>query len=206
GNRPQNRGQIGHLVVKLRCLASLRSEGGRIARNGWPNSPECALLELFMVMALAFGLSKLLGAQVVVRAIGVIGGVFLLWMGVGIVKDVIVKKISLSTTPGSSTRSGGVLVASGAATSLSNPYWTLWWATIGVGFLTKSMVQAGTSGLGVFYIGHILGDYVWYGIVGFAVAAGRRIFSDRVYRSTLLICGLFLILLAFSFIGDFKIF
>lgn len=164
-----------------------------------------ALLELIMVAALAVGLSKILGAQLVVRIIGVIGGLFLLWMGFGAVRDAALRRVSLSEASAGPAGNQGLLIASGAATSLANPYWTLWWATIGAGFLAKSIAQAGAVGIGLFYAGHILGDYAWYGAVGFSVAAGRRVLSDRIYRAVLLVCGAFLIALAVSFIGDFKI-
>ncbi|MGE5264576.1 MAG: LysE family transporter, partial [Acidobacteriota bacterium] len=44
------------------------------------------LLELVMVIALFFGLGDLLKQNTVAGVIGVLGGLFLLWMGWGIVK------------------------------------------------------------------------------------------------------------------------
>ncbi len=60
--------------------------------------------------------------------------------------------------------------------------------------------------MGLFYLGHVLGDYAWYAAVGFSVAAGRRFLSDRAYRAIVLACGGFLVALAISFVGDIKVF
>lgn len=165
-----------------------------------------ALLELAIAVALALGLSRFLGNELVIRAIGVIGGAVLLWMGAGIIRDVIGKRVSLSEIKASDAGGSGMLLASGVVTSVANPYWTLWWATIGAGLLAKSMLQAGAGGFVSFYLGHILGDYVWYVLVGFVVAAGSKFAGDTIYRAVLFACGLFLVALAISFMGGFRVF
>ncbi len=77
---------------------------------------------------------------------------------------------------------GGIIV------SLSNPYWTIWWATIGLAYLTAS-VRTGIAGVIIFFAGHIMADFVWYGIVSLGVAKGRNIIPDRVYKGVLKSCA-----------------
>jgi threonine/homoserine/homoserine lactone efflux protein len=74
-------------------------------------------------------------------------------------------------------------VIDGILTSASNPYWSLWWATIGLGYLLLSRGQ-GWRGVLAFFSGHILSDAAWYLFVGAGISAGRRWFTDRVYRSS----------------------
>ncbi|MHB0977574.1 MAG: LysE family transporter, partial [Candidatus Aquicultorales bacterium] len=95
---------------------------------------------------------------------------------------------------------------SGIATSLANPYWSLWWAAIGALILKDVLKTSGLGGLGSFYLGHIAGDFAWYGLVGVAVAGGRRVLSDSVYRGVLMVCGVFLTALAGAFILGIPIF
>jgi threonine/homoserine/homoserine lactone efflux protein len=90
-------------------------------------------------------------------------------------------------------------VLAGVLVSLSNPYWTLWWATVGLGYIVLSLKQ-GTAGLVSFFSGHILSDLAWYSLVAGAVAGGRRFLTPAVYRGILVCCGAFLIFLGGSFI------
>ena len=114
---------------------------------------------------------------------------------------------SPGAAPGhSATRSPGPLspgrmhpVLAGVLVSLSNPYWTLWWATVGLGYIVLSLKQ-GTAGLVSFFSGHILSDLAWYSLVAGAVAGGRRFLTPAVYRGILVCCGAFLIFLGGSFI------
>jgi threonine/homoserine/homoserine lactone efflux protein len=83
-------------------------------------------------------------------------------------------------------------VVAGILTSLSNPYWTIWWATIGLGYIVLSR-RLGTVGLLSFYVGHILSDLSWYSFVALALTLGRRAISDRIYRGVVAVCGVFLV-------------
>jgi threonine/homoserine/homoserine lactone efflux protein len=162
-------------------------------------------LELLLVVLLAAGLSAFLTQSSVSRAIAVCGGSFLLYMGSTMAKDAIGRKVSLSLSTADSAPAGHLPtkgigpVWAGILISLANPYWTLWWATVGLGYVTVAL-ESGLVGLAVFYTGHILADAIWYTAVAGAVAGGRRFLNDRVYRGILVVCGLFLIGLGCCFI------
>jgi arginine exporter protein ArgO len=51
----------------------------------------------------------------------------------------------------------------------------------------------GWPGLCSFYLGHISADLVWYCIVAFAVASGRRLCPPKIYRALIVSCGVILI-------------
>jgi threonine/homoserine/homoserine lactone efflux protein len=72
--------------------------------------------------------------------------------------------------------------------SLSNPYWTLWWATLGVALVTKGL-EFGLVGIVTFFLGHISSDFAWYTFVSYGVARGRGVISEKVYHAVLAICG-----------------
>jgi threonine/homoserine/homoserine lactone efflux protein len=92
-------------------------------------------------------------------------------------------------------------MAAGVVLSLANPYWLLWWCTIGLHYAALALRQ-GPVGLGVFYAGHIASDLAWYSAVAAAVAAGRRVFPPAVHRALLTACGLALVALGAWFLGD----
>ena len=159
-----------------------------------------ALLELAMVVALVFGLGDLLKQNAVAGTIGLLGGLFLLWMGFDIVRSAWQGKVSFDTTRDVSASSSGNPIIAGILASVANPYWILWWATVGAAYLI-TFRAFGIAGIVAFYIGHTLADWVWNNIVAFVVATGRRVMTDRVYRGILIMCGAFLIALSFYFLG-----
>lgn len=150
-----------------------------------------AVLELALVMALIMGLAPLLQLEPVFIVIALAGSAVLLWMGIGMLRSL----PSMSLITGEAHLASKNLIVSGIVMSLVNPYWCIWWATIGLGYILHSM-NAGTLGIVAFFSGHILGDLFWYAAVSTAVWKGRRLLSDRGYRILIGTCGVFLI--AFS--------
>ena len=85
-------------------------------------------------------------------------------------------------------------VVHGAAVSLANPYWLLWWVTIGAALVAKGLAL-GPAGVVAFFIGHELADLAWYAAVIFAVSSGRHLLSPKVYRVVMACLAAFLLVL-----------
>jgi threonine/homoserine/homoserine lactone efflux protein len=153
-----------------------------------------SLLELTLVILLMYGLAPLLKQEWVFAAIAIIGGVMLGFMGTGMLRSI----PSLSIHKDMDTAQGPHLVLAGILVSVSNPYWSLWWATIGLGYVLYSS-QYGPWGIFFFFIGHILGDLTWYSAISLAMAKGKRFLSDNHYRALIGTCAVFLLLLAVYF-------
>jgi len=129
----------------------------------------------------------------------VAGGAFIFWMGLGMAVDVRDGKLHVDLHATDQRRMGPF--AAGLTTSLSNPYWSLWWATFGLSWLLRSM-ERGVAGVLSFYTGHIMADVLWYFMVATLVVTGRRFLSDRAYNLVILACGAFLVVLGGRFMGD----
>ena len=99
-----------------------------------------SLLELVVVAALALGLTRLLDSDPAVTVIGVLGGLFLLWMSWGLVRNpgegtpVVTDQQRQEACP-----SIRVPLVGGVLVSLSNPFWAIWWLTVGATFMTRSL-------------------------------------------------------------------
>jgi len=92
-----------------------------------------------------------------------------------------------------------LFVPAGILISVANPYWIIWWASIGMAYLSKSL-EHGAAGVGSFFTAHILSDFLWLTFVGFVLASGRRLMSQRAYQGILMLCGFFLLALGVWFI------
>lgn len=153
-----------------------------------------AILELALVLALLMGLAPLLSMEPVFIFIALAGSVVLLWMAVGMLQSL----PAMTLVTEAKDASGKNLIMSGALMSIANPYWSIWWATIGLGYILHSM-DAGTMGVVAFFSGHILGDLFWYAAVSAAIWKGRRLLSDRGYRLLIGTCAVFLIIFSCLF-------
>ncbi|MGC9977121.1 MAG: LysE family transporter [Syntrophales bacterium] len=152
------------------------------------------ILEITLLVALVFGLAPFLQRNYVFAAVAIAGSVILLWIALGMVR--ILPKLTLSVNPGRTK--GGSLIKNGAILSIANPYWIVWWATIGFGYVIYSW-SFGIAGLAVFFTGHILADFVWYSAISSAVGKGRHLFTDGFYRWVTGTCAVVLILFACYF-------
>ena len=148
-----------------------------------------ALVEAALVVLLLVGLADLVQRPDVFGVIALIGGAMLLWMGVGMLRSLPGLSLDLQQQDTSGRMSP---VVAGGLISLANPYFTLWWATVGIGYLAVTSDRGWLGGL-TFYCFHILADLAWYALIAFAVSRGRNLLSDRPYRILIGSCALFLL-------------
>lgn len=147
-----------------------------------------AILEIGIVAVLASGLSAFLDHELVQPVIGLVGGSILIGIGLLTLFRLPRHAISQASNPTSIKGSGKTPILAGVLGSVSNPYWFIWWVTLGATYLLWALTL-GVPGVITFFCGHILGDLVWYCFVSFVVASGRRVINDGVYRGILAVCG-----------------
>jgi threonine/homoserine/homoserine lactone efflux protein len=152
------------------------------------------MLEMALVIALLLGLAPYLQQPGVFAATALAGAVTLLWMAYGMFRSL----PSLSLLSQGERKGGPHPIAGGILMSAANPYWIIWWATIGMGYILYSR-QYGIWGVAFFFAGHILADLAWYSAVATAVSRGRHLLTDRLYRGLIAGCAVFLVLLAVYF-------
>jgi threonine/homoserine/homoserine lactone efflux protein len=168
-------------------------------RFGWVAGPIMiighGILELTAVILLTTGLIRFVRSNAVQGVIGVIGGLVLLCLGYLTVQT----PGQTATGPGQAAAGWLHLVALGGLMSMANPYWWVWWATIGVAHVGWA-TQKGQAGGVTYFTGHILSDAIWYSAVSVALAAGRTLFSAGMLRGIYVVCGGFLVVLGVLFL------
>lgn len=166
------------------------------ARRGFIAAPLVvlghAVLEAALVVCLVAGLGSILLRDKVLGPIALLGALVLVWMGWTMLREFLRHRVDLDISLEAAPTSVGVPIFRGLLTSLANPYWIVWWATVGLTYIGASF-ERGATGLLAFFSGHILADLAWYSVVAAAVTAGRRSFIKRVYPSLNLVCGCFLV-------------
>lgn len=174
------------------------------ARHGFKAGPLIvlghAILELALIISLLAGLSLYLQKPAVTTVISIVGGAFLLFMGFNMIRDVLQGRVSLESNENNAGKAITMHpVMAGILVSVSNPFWSVWWATIGLTYLTIAF-KNGVMGITSFFSGHIMADLLWYSLIAAAIAGGRRFLKQQVYQTIIMLCGLFLMGLGGYFI------
>lgn len=152
------------------------------------------ILELALVIALLAGLAPLLSREDVFIFVSLLGGAILFWMAYTMFREM--GSMSLEIEKGQDKERS--LILAGIMLSIANPYWLIWWATIGLGYILYS-VKFGLPGVIAFFLGHILADLAWYSLISFGIAKGRRFFTDTFYRRLIGGCAAFLVVFSCYF-------
>lgn len=147
-----------------------------------------AILEGLVVVLVFFGAAEAIQHPRVFSTVAILGGLLMLWMGYGMLRNLSSLRLELEVVK----ETGLHPVVAGAVISLANPYFTIWWATIGFSYLIVAH-EAGIIGVVVFYLFHILADFVWYAFISGTVAYGKRFLSDRGYRLMVGACAVFIV-------------
>lgn len=151
------------------------------------------IVEFPLMVLIVLGMDTILKSSTTQIAIGLAGGAFLLIMAIQMLRS-----LPDSKNPEANVTKSGPVIA-GIVLSGGNPYFLVWWATIG---LTLAMTA---KGLGIwafvlFAIIHWLCDLVWLGALSWASFKGSMLLGPRVQRTVLLICSLALFAFGLFFI------
>lgn len=177
---------------------------------GWIAGPMVvsghAILELCMVAAIALGAAQFLTTPLFTGLVGLIGGLVLVYLGVGVVRHADetqlegIGQAAVVDRPSRTAHSLFAAVAAGVTTSLSNPFWPIWWGSVGAGHVALALAASGMAGVVAFFIGHIAADLTWFTALTAAVVTGGRRVSPRAVRVTLKLLGVFMLVMAVYFI------
>ncbi len=155
------------------------------------------ILEMFLVIIIFLGFDIVLKSELSQIIIGIIGGILLAYMGIDMIVNSIKNKVSIKTD---SDKSGsGNMILSSVVLTASNPYFIIWWAIIGLGFIMRSYESYGVAGVAVYYFGHITADVTWYAFVSVIVGKTRRFIKEKPYRIIILCLGCILVFFGVQF-------
>jgi len=188
-------GLTGALVPGPTLVATINTSVTGGWKTGARVSAGHALIEAVIFSAIILGVSAVTAVSEYSGLIGAIGGTALVLFGILTIRGA-----------GSGVPEGGSgsVVANpylaGAVTSVSNPYFWLWWFSVGSALVLAAARQAFLFAL-AFLAGHWSADFGWYTIVSASIHRGKRIFDEHVYAWVLRGCGAFLVLFGISYLS-----
>jgi len=157
-------------------------------------------VELPLVLLLGLGLLQIVGeGQSLVKAvIAAGGGVALILFGLLQVRDA-VKSKNIQIEDQRSLGQGSLVLLGVMLTAL-NPFFVIWWLTVGSQLVVEAIVVASFAGILLMYVSHVWMDYVWLSFVGYLAHRGRNILSVRGYRFAVAVFGLVLLYFGLTFL------
>jgi threonine/homoserine/homoserine lactone efflux protein len=162
------------------------------ARSGFSCAIGHTLVEFPLVLALALGLLAAASQPLIKEVIGVVGGIGLIAFGVLQIYQTLKSKAE----PNQPTRTKSLPASSfllGLALTALNPYFILWWLTIGSVLIVQALAFAAIVGVLLMYVSHVWMDYAFLTALAHLAKKGRNIISSRYYKLVLLAFGLILI-------------
>ncbi|MBU2598901.1 MAG: LysE family translocator [Actinobacteria bacterium] len=152
------------------------------------------IVELPLIISIFYGFGYLLKLNYVKEVIAFVGGLFLLFMGISMFRSI--KQIDVN-----SKKSTHLPIIDGILLSLWNPYFLIWWATVGATLIFRS-ISFGMLGLLFFMLFHWLCDFFWCYFLSILSFRGRQYFGKKFQKIVSTICGAFLLFFGGKFIYD----
>jgi threonine/homoserine/homoserine lactone efflux protein len=168
------------------------------AKSGFIFSVAHTIVEFSLIMLFAVGLLTIASEPFVRLVIGVLGGSVLILFGL-----LQIRNAFLSTSGGHerAAASHRHLFLIGIVFTGLNPYFILWWLTVGAQLILIALEFAALAGVVFMYLCHVWMDYAWLiGIAHFA-KKGRSIIGLKWYRVLLGAFGGVLVYFGYTFIA-----
>jgi threonine/homoserine/homoserine lactone efflux protein len=157
------------------------------------------IIEFPLVLALALGLLVAASQPSVKYVISMVGGVGLIGFGAAQIYVTIKHKTELDIAPRTPKLAGSSLVLGVALTGL-NPYFILWWLTIGSVLIVQALAFAAIAGVLIMYASHVWMDYAYLTAIAHLGKRGKAIIGSRYYKFVLIAFGVVLVYYGSTFI------
>jgi len=144
-----------------------------------------AVIEVPLILLIYFGATRFFESTPVQLVLSFAGGAMIVWMGVAMFRAR-AKVIQQGNDLPYSAFTAGIL------TSALNPYFLLWWATIG-SMLIMRFTDFGVGGLTAFIIVHWMCDLIWLSFVSVLVYKTRALWGQRFQEWVFIVCSLLLV-------------
>jgi threonine/homoserine/homoserine lactone efflux protein len=149
-----------------------------------------SIVELPLVILLGIGVFSLEIFPEFKTIISIFGALTLFGFAALQIKTIVGKKKNILKKP----KQGPIIT--GIVFSALNPFFIIWWITIGFKLISDAMMIWAFVGVLIVFLSHIWMDFAWLGLTAFLASKSKKIISNRNYK--IIIFGLSLTLIYFG--------
>ena len=145
-----------------------------------------AVIEVPLILLVYFGLAQFFENEVVSLVLGILGGGMIIWMGIGLFRA----RREMAREGKDTTYSAFM---AGILMSGLNPFFLVWWVTVGSLLLMNFLDAVGDWGLTLFIVVHWLCDLVWLSLVSVVIYRTRKFWSPKIQEWAFVLLALALL-------------
>jgi len=93
-------------------------------------------------------------------------------------------------------------IITGVLLSALNPFFIIWWLTIGLKLISDAMAIWAFIGILIVFVLHVWMDFVWLGSTAFLISKSKKIISNTNYKIIMLALSAILIYFGITFLTD----
>ena len=93
-------------------------------------------------------------------------------------------------------------LVSGILLSALNPFFIIWWLTIGFKLISDAMLIWAFSGILVLFVLHIWMDFAWLGAISYLASKSAKILSNKNYKIIMISLSVMLVYFGITFLED----
>ena len=93
-------------------------------------------------------------------------------------------------------------LVSGILLSALNPFFIIWWLTIGFKLISDAMLIWAFSGILVLFVLHIWMDFAWLGAISYLASKSAKILSNKNYKIIMICLSVMLVYFGITFLED----
>ena len=154
------------------------------------------IVEFPLVILLGIGVFSLEIFPEFRTVISIFGAITLFIFAILQIKTVMQKKENTISKP----KQGPIVT--GIALSVFNPFFIVWWLTIGFKLISDAMLIWAFTGILVVFVMHIWMDFAWLGGISFLASKSSQIISNRNYKALMIVLSLMLVYFGITFLVD----
>ena len=155
------------------------------------------IVEFPLILLLGVGLFSIESIPEIRTVITILGAVGLFAFAILQIRSVTKQKFNLET------RSGQGPFVAGIFLSALNPFFIIWWLTIGLVLISESIQNFGIIGIVILFLFHIWMDYAWLFTIAVFSSKAKNYLSKRNFK--MIIIGLSIVLIYFGIDFLFKL-
>jgi threonine/homoserine/homoserine lactone efflux protein len=166
------------------------------AKSGIKMATGHAIVELPLVILLGIGVFSLESFPNFRTVISILGAITLFSFAIIQIRAVLREKESTIANPKQGALITGILLSG------LNPFFIIWWITIGFKLISDAMMIWAFSGMLIMFGLHIWMDYAWLGGISILASKSTKIISNKNYKVLMIGLSLMLIYFGITFLEE----